>query len=308
MDHAAITSAAGCQRGILTFDGEGSMTVLEIVERNADIIAATIMRADAKMDRIDLKRFVERVKVTRAKFRNRHTISFSQYGEDTILWHLNPQSHGFYIDVGAYHPRILSNTYKLYLKGWSGITIEPNPDVADMFRRVRPRDLHLNIGVSRTRCDLTYYRFEHSELNSFDREQASRMRTNVLSCLKVSCLPLSEVVQQHAAGHRIDLLSVDCEGLDLSVLESLDWTLTRPVAVIVEDFEQFDVNKEPGGVSQIRRFLARQDYAQVAQAIFSFIYVDRRAFFAPVCDEGFRLDQSQLVGIAHQRCSSNSGS
>jgi hypothetical protein len=91
MDHAAITSAAGCQCGSLTFDGEGSTTVLGIVERNANIIAETIMRADAKMDRIDLKRFVERVKVTRAKFRNRHTISFSQYGEDTILWHLNPE-------------------------------------------------------------------------------------------------------------------------------------------------------------------------------------------------------------------------
>ena len=239
------------------------------------------------MGRIDLKRFVELVEATPARFRNRRTISFSQYGEDAILWHLKPQPRGFYIDVGAFHPRILSNTYKLYLKGWSGITIEPNPDSVDTFRRVRPRDLHLNIGVSRTPCDLTYYRFELSELNSFDREQASRMRTDVSSCLEVSCLPLSEVVQQHAAARRIDLLSVDCEGLDLSVLESLDWTLTRPVAVIVEDFEQFGINKEPGGVSQIQRFLTRQDYAQVAQAIFSFIYVDRRAFFAPVCDEGF---------------------
>lgn len=163
-----------------------------------------------KLSGIDLNRLAELLKSTPAIFRIRRTVSFSQYGEDAILWHLKPQRRGFYIDVGAYHPRFLSNTYKLYLKGWSGITIEPNPDVADLFRRVRPRDLHLNIGVSCTPGDLTYYRFKLSELNSFDKEQASRMRTDVLSSLKVSCLPLSKVVEQHAFGRRIDLLSVDC--------------------------------------------------------------------------------------------------
>jgi len=42
---------------------------------------------------------------------------------------MRPQGRGFYVDVGAYQPQSGSNTYKLYLKGWSGITIEPNPDV-----------------------------------------------------------------------------------------------------------------------------------------------------------------------------------
>jgi len=31
------------------------------------------------------------------------------------------QSTGFYVDVGAHHPKRFSNTYFFYKKGWSGI-------------------------------------------------------------------------------------------------------------------------------------------------------------------------------------------
>lgn len=226
------------------------------------------------------------------------TISFAQYGEDVLLYTLfAPAPRGFYIDVGAHHPWRLSNTYKLYLRGWSGITIEPNPDVAALFARRRPRDLHLTCGIARERAELTFYKFADSKLNSFDSEQANRMEQKIVERIQVACLPLQDVVDQQRPDGVIDLLSVDCEGLDLDVLCSLDWTRIRPTVVIVEDFEQFTRNKDGTTLSPIRSFLTGRGYVLVSQAVFSFIYVDTRALARKAGASGFRLEHSQLRGL-----------
>ncbi len=34
---------------------------------------------------------------------------------------------GFYVDVGAHHPMLYSNTYYFYKQGWSGINIDAMP-------------------------------------------------------------------------------------------------------------------------------------------------------------------------------------
>lgn len=226
--------------------------------------------------------------------------SFSQYAEDLLLHHLNAQSQGFYIDVGACHPRNGSTTYGLYLKGWRGITVEPNPDVDHVFKRGRPGDVHLNIGISRQPATMTYHRFEHAEFNTFD-DQIACIRPNKIDHILIPCSPLSEVVRNYASDRPIDLLSIDCEGSDFDVLESLDWSVSRPVAILIEDFEQFDAGAKPGVVGAVRAFLHDRGYAVAAQAIFTFLYVDRHAFNTPCRDSGFRLDQSQLTGLAATR-------
>lgn len=72
-------------------------------------------------------------------------VSYSSSGQDMILAHLLGPGYleGFYVDVGAWQPRIGSNTFGLYRRGWRGITIEPRRGSTESFRRVRPRDTHL---------------------------------------------------------------------------------------------------------------------------------------------------------------------
>ena len=53
----------------------------------------------------------------------------------------------------------------------------------------------------------------------------------------VRCLPLAAVLERELPKlgvEKIDLLSVDVEGLDLEVLRSNDWDRYRPQAVIAE--------------------------------------------------------------------------
>ena len=57
-------------------------------------------------------------------------ISNSHCGEDRILRYLfKKRKNGFYIDVGAFHPMISSNTFIFYENNWKGINIDAFPAV-----------------------------------------------------------------------------------------------------------------------------------------------------------------------------------
>lgn len=224
------------------------------------------------------------------------SISFSQYSEDVLLYHFHPQRTGFYIDVGACHPWRGSNTYKLYLRGWRGITIEPNPDVATHFARMRPRDTHLTVGISSECSELDYYRFSDHKLNSFDPEQARRMGVKPIGVAKIPCQPLIDIIEKCCADTKVDLLSIDCEGFDLIVLESLNLEVVRPTIIIIEDFDQIRAADPNGAVSNIRRHLEGRNYILVSQCLFSSLYLDASSSL-PCASSGFRIDQSQIWSV-----------
>ncbi len=227
------------------------------------------------------------------------SVSFSQYGEDLLLPHLRPRRRGFYVDVGAFDPRMHSNTYRLYLKGWDGITIEPNPDAAAPFKAARPRDTHLTIGIADSTSDLTYYKCRNPAENTFDCDRAKQIGDDLIAQVCIPCMTLNDVFSTYCAGRQVDLLDIDCEARDLQVLQSLDFTRFRPTAVIVEDFEQFESGgAATPGSGAIRSFLVSNGYAMAAQSFFSFLFVDKQAFARAARDEGFALDQSQFGLLA----------
>lgn len=167
-------------------------------------------------------------------------ISYSQEGEDMVLRRIfEGKKSGFYIDVGAHHPIRFSNTYYFYKLGWCGINIEPNPDAGVLFKSVRRRDIHLQLGVSESSGELTYYQFNEPALNTFDGNsvQASleKKRWQLKTTCQVTVERLDRILNVYLPhGTPIDFLSVDVEGLDLAVLRSNDWERYRPKCVLVE--------------------------------------------------------------------------
>ena len=68
--------------------------------------------------------------------------SYAQRYEDMhLLRAFGEQASGFYIDIGAGHPVYDNVSFAFYLRGWSGITVEPNPWLAQLSKAVRPRDV-----------------------------------------------------------------------------------------------------------------------------------------------------------------------
>jgi FkbM family methyltransferase len=168
------------------------------------------------------------------------TLSYSQEGEDLILARLfDPQETGFYVDVGAYSPKSLSNTYLFYTKGWRGINIDARPGSMAQFAQIRPRDINLEFAISDCPQKLTYYMFNAATLNGFSEglsnARAKSGSARLIGTKDMLTRSLAEVLREYLpAGQRIDFLTVDVEGFDLRVLQSNDWSTFRPTLVLAE--------------------------------------------------------------------------
>jgi FkbM family methyltransferase len=187
---------------------------------------------------------------------------WSQCAEDVVIESiLGTHSKGFYVDVGAHHPTSLSNTMALYKLGWSGINIDPNPTLFQAFNNSRKRDVNLNVGISSNTGSLDYYMFECSLLNTLDKDKADvwTKHSKLVDVRQVPCTTLELVLREYLPlDVAIDLLSVDVEGHELSVLKSNDWTAHRPRLVVVEQLHRLPLLDIP--TSELYTFMRLQRY------------------------------------------------
>lgn len=167
--------------------------------------------------------------------------SWGQEGEDLILRRLfSNRLSGFYVDVGAHHPKRFSNTYYFYKLGWRGINIDAMPGSMSEFHRHRPNDINLEIGIALDELDLDYYRFNEPALNGFSKDVSesrhnAENRYEILDIIKVKAQPLSKILDKHLpVGQRIDFISIDVEGYDHEVILSNDWKRYRPKVILIE--------------------------------------------------------------------------
>jgi len=208
------------------------------------------------------------------------TRSYAQEGEDLVLRRLfDGRQGGFYVDVGCHHPFRFSNTYLFYRRGWHGICIDPLPGTVRRFRRWRPRDIAVELGVSLKSSALTYYMFNEPALNTFDEAIAQNIAAlgtyRVIEKRVVRTEPLTRIIAESipSSTSRIDLLTVDVEGLDLEVLQSNDWQRFSPEVVIVEcSVSDLSVM----GEDPIVKFMGRMGYKPYAKTGRSVVFVQTR--------------------------------
>src|SRR3989344_7963536 len=200
--------------------------------------------------------------------------TYSQDREDLILDKLlKYKSDGFYVDVGAFDPVRYNNTYKFYLKGWSGINIEPNLVRYQKFLKTRPRDISLNCGVGNTNAELIFYKFTPDSLSTFSKADAEKYRQSgfILECEeKVIVRKLSWVLNKFASNRKIDLLFVDAEGFDLNVLLSNNWKKFKPNIICIETFDV--PGKYSQEAQQIFKLLLKQNYQKHSDIGFNTIF------------------------------------
>ncbi len=208
------------------------------------------------------------------------TKSYSQEGEDIFLTKYFPKKYdGFFVDVGAHHPKRYSNTYLLYKKGWQGINIEPRPDSIRHFQKVRPRDVNIEAAVANSQRTMTYHMFNISALNTFSVELAEQRLSNPANRLtakkNIKTVRLIDVLENHAANQVIDLLNIDVEGLDYEVLESNDWNKFRPSLVMVECLGIGDVASLIKNDKTVK-FMRENDYLFFAKTFNTVFFKDLR--------------------------------
>ena len=165
-------------------------------------------------------------------------ISYAQRYEDLhLLRCFDGQPTGFYIDVGAGHPVYDNVSFAFYLEGWRGITVEPNPWLAELSAAVRPRDHRVQSLVGSKPGEATYYLVEHFHGLSTtvaDHAQAAQQETGKSAkAMRVPVQTLAGLCEQYALA-AIDFLKIDVEGAEREVLAGNDWARFRPKVIVLE--------------------------------------------------------------------------
>jgi FkbM family methyltransferase len=167
--------------------------------------------------------------------------SWSQHGEDERLVAelKDVLTTGFYVDIGANHPAVLSNTFRLYSMGMRGICVEPNELLCKLHERYRPGDITLSAAVGGEDGLLPFYEMSYHAFNTFSKEAyESYVAGGKMTLLRKTLKPmfrLATILKSAAPSDKtFELLSVDVEGLDEMVLRSNDWERWRPRFVLAE--------------------------------------------------------------------------
>ena len=217
-----------------------SLRFIDFVKYNANKLSSKLLNPDAQL-------------------------SYSQFGEDLIIQtFFQSQKSGTYIDVGCNEPINYSNTWKLYLSGWTGIAIDANPSLTEKFKKVRPLDTVVAKPISNKKQIIEFYFSKKSHLISGigEKRDSPWSRTDE-NCDVIECESerLDNILLEHNIPSDFDFLNIDTEGNEKDILISLDLNKFKPKLICVE-IHDFTISTSEK--SDIEELLSSMGYYIVA--------------------------------------------
>ncbi|GBO52280.1 glycosyltransferase [Pseudanabaena sp. lw0831] len=259
-----------------------TVELLIMLDSNLVWVVKKIRQAKLKKGEITKNYLAHGINESSIKEEKNHSkISYSQSGEDLIIRFIF-DAIGIqipsYIDIGAYHPEYLSNTALFYQNGSRGINIEPDPQLFESFKSSRAEDINLNIGIDDVQGARDFYIISTPTLNTFSKEEAENCtRENnhqivAISKTKVDVIP--NVIQNCCKGVFPDFLSLDVEGLDLKILQSINYEQSSPLIICVETIS---FSETGNGVKDIHiiQFLESKGYMVYADTYINTIFIKK---------------------------------
>ncbi len=154
--------------------------------------------------------------------------------ENRLVWQFfGRRPQGIFVEVGANHPTLLSQTWFLEQRGWSGVLVEPNPELCELLRAQRPRSQTFQAAVGAPdqvgEVDLLMGASHlHSTLAPVLDDPMSGVKVRVPLRTLDSILTDAGVAQ-------VDFLSLDVEGMELAVLQGFTLEKYRPQLILLEE-------------------------------------------------------------------------
>jgi FkbM family methyltransferase len=141
---------------------------------------------------------------------------------------------GFFVEVGANRPRDQSQTWHLEQLGWTGILIEPQPDLAGDLCRVRSAKVFAVACSSPENAGRRMQLHVAGPLSALDRDRMAP-GAQPEGVVEVPVRTLDDILLEAHAPVGFDFLSIDVEGHELEVLSGFDFARWRPRLVLLED-------------------------------------------------------------------------
>jgi FkbM family methyltransferase len=217
-------------------------------------------------------------------------IYFSETGEDSVLQQLFKSKNGRYIDIGAGQPIIGSNSYCFYKMGWTGICIDPQPDLKLSYKILRPKDLFLPFLVG-TNKNNTLYEFENKLLSTTNVKVANYHKSKGLKYTKVQhrCVSLQDYLPRKILPDDNYFISIDVEGSEYEIIKQIDLGNQRPRVILVETWNYPWAKK-----SQITSYLEYGNYQLFAYTGLTALFVPKELTLKTI---NMRLNLSKLQNI-----------
>lgn len=214
----------------------------------------------------------------------KHT-SFSQAGEDAVVRFLFNDKKEYtvrYLDLGTSLPVQGNNTYQMYRAGNRGVCVEADTSLIPLIKKERPKDTVLNAGVTFDDSkEADFFIFNERGINTFDREEAIKRsqsgQFNLLKTVKVPLLNVNTIIAENF-NTAPDFLSIDIEGLDLKVLQHLDFN-KYPIKVICVETCMYSENHIRKKDHSIKEFLTANGYEVYADTYINTIFVHKQWFY-----------------------------
>lgn len=208
----------------------------------------------------------ENTKLSQPKFiekiLNNQIESYSQLKQDIfVLTMLNNKTSGYFIEVGAGDGINFSNTYLLEKNfNWNGVLIEPNKTFYEACIRSRKCEIINKLLLNRENHKIRFYEkymgeFSHSE--GFGNLTASEVKSEY----DVETIKFEEIFNDSNLTLEIDFLSIDTEGSESEILQSINFSKFKPTVICIEH----NYNKK--NRIFFRKYLAEKGYKLIYPGI-----------------------------------------
>ena len=141
---------------------------------------------------------------------------------------------GYFVEVGANHPTHGSQTWHLEQTGWTGVLVEPQPDLAAFLATSRKARVFATACSSPDNAGQSLPLHVDGARSALDRDRMAP-GAQAAYVIVVPTRTLDSILEEAAAPIPIDLLSIDVEGHETEVLRGFDFNRWQPLLILIED-------------------------------------------------------------------------
>ena len=143
-------------------------------------------------------------------------------------------SSGYFVEVGANHPTHGSQTWHLEQTDWTGVLVEPQPDLAAFLVTSRKARVFAAACSSPDNAGQSLPLHVDGARSALDRDRMAP-GAQAAYVIVVPTRTLDSILEEVAAPIPIDLLSIDVEGHETEVLRGFDFNRWQPLLILIED-------------------------------------------------------------------------
>lgn len=210
--------------------------------------------------------------------------TYSQSGEDSIIMYIMamkgiPLSECSYLDLGANHPKIMSNTYFFYEQGARGVLVEANPKLVTELKNERSGDVVLNkciSGKSGEKLDFNILNLDGlSKAGDVSDILLENPDARIEKTVQLETVSVNDIIEEYFSGKAPLILNLDIEGLEKQILDSINFEKYRPMIMIIEMIPYSKKLVTGQKDTELLEYVKSKGYDEYAFTGINSIFIDR---------------------------------